>query len=406
MKNTIISVVVSLVVCSVLLVAAFNMPSKYLSIKHWFGDYTLGATLLTVLTSDNVADFPSVYNTNNATLNLRKPDLSDLYSTTTSQFAWTTLSSLATVGTITSGTWNGTAIQPPYGGTGSTTLTANMILIGNGTSPIKSTPVQGANGEFLGMSGGVPTWLPAGTDQTANYTWTGTHGFQATTTQSRFCLGSFCFASPTLQMATSTALGVGTTTVNTGSQAYLAPLNFSRTLEASTTLPSLAGSSNESTLWGSYIPADTLCTFGGCNGSIVVKIRGTADCHGQGGFHIYLYYGSVTVPVAGADDICKNDLGRAGFELEAVLVATSTNNQRGTIFAKNTGKMSNTSSSALGGFDLMATTTPTNFTSNASGYVTTNAGVQQQLRITAKFDTSNANNAVIPWLGTLEVIKP
>lgn len=46
--------------------------------------------------------------------------------------AVTTLSSLASVGTITTGTWNGSTIGVAYGGTGATTLTG--VLKGNGTS--------------------------------------------------------------------------------------------------------------------------------------------------------------------------------------------------------------------------------------------------------------------------------
>lgn len=46
--------------------------------------------------------------------------------------AVTTLSSLSSVGTITTGTWNGSTIGVAYGGTGATTLTG--ILKGNGTS--------------------------------------------------------------------------------------------------------------------------------------------------------------------------------------------------------------------------------------------------------------------------------
>lgn len=46
--------------------------------------------------------------------------------------AVTTLSSLASIGTITTGTWNGSTIGVAYGGTGATTLTG--ILKGNGTS--------------------------------------------------------------------------------------------------------------------------------------------------------------------------------------------------------------------------------------------------------------------------------
>jgi hypothetical protein len=46
------------------------------------------------------------------------------------------LSSLTSVGTIASGTWNGTAITVPYGGTGLATLTSNVIYKGNGTSAL------------------------------------------------------------------------------------------------------------------------------------------------------------------------------------------------------------------------------------------------------------------------------
>jgi hypothetical protein len=46
--------------------------------------------------------------------------------------AVTTLSSLASVGTITTGTWNGSTVGVAYGGTGATTLTG--VLKGNGTS--------------------------------------------------------------------------------------------------------------------------------------------------------------------------------------------------------------------------------------------------------------------------------
>src|SRR5207245_1709917 len=43
-------------------------------------------------------------------------------------------SSLSAVDTITTGTWNATAIDAAHGGTGSTTLAANNVLLGNGTS--------------------------------------------------------------------------------------------------------------------------------------------------------------------------------------------------------------------------------------------------------------------------------
>ena len=57
----------------------------------------------------------------------------------------TTLAGLASIGTITSGTWQGSTISAQYGGTGSTTLTG--ILKGNGTGAVK-TAVGGTDYEF------------------------------------------------------------------------------------------------------------------------------------------------------------------------------------------------------------------------------------------------------------------
>ena len=68
----------------------------------------------------------------------------------------TTLSSLAGVGTITSGVWNGTAIDVARGGTGLATLTANGVILGNGiSSPTFVTP--GTSGNVLTSNG--TTWV-------------------------------------------------------------------------------------------------------------------------------------------------------------------------------------------------------------------------------------------------------
>lgn len=61
-------------------------------------------------------------------------------------------SSLTTVGTIGSGVWQGTVITPTYGGTGLSTLTANSVIIGNGTSaPTFVAP--SSNGNILVSNG-------------------------------------------------------------------------------------------------------------------------------------------------------------------------------------------------------------------------------------------------------------
>ena len=51
---------------------------------------------------------------------------------------WAGTSSITTLGSITSGSWNGSTIAVNRGGTGTTTLADNKLLIGNGTSAIQT----------------------------------------------------------------------------------------------------------------------------------------------------------------------------------------------------------------------------------------------------------------------------
>jgi hypothetical protein len=67
--------------------------------------------------------------------------------------AVTALSSLATVGTITSGTWNGTIINPTYGGTGINNGSRTITLSGNLTT-------SGANNLTLTTTGATNVTLP------------------------------------------------------------------------------------------------------------------------------------------------------------------------------------------------------------------------------------------------------
>ena len=62
--------------------------------------------------------------------------------------AYTGDSSLVTVGTVASGTWNGSTVAVAYGGTGATSLTDGGILLGSGTGAVTATAVL-ADGEIL-----------------------------------------------------------------------------------------------------------------------------------------------------------------------------------------------------------------------------------------------------------------
>jgi len=75
-----------------------------------------------------------------------------------------TLSSLTSVGTITTGTWNATPVTPTYGGTGLATLTAHAVMLGEGTSNVAFATIgtagrllidqgSGADPAFEAMSG-------------------------------------------------------------------------------------------------------------------------------------------------------------------------------------------------------------------------------------------------------------
>jgi hypothetical protein len=70
----------------------------------------------------------------------------------------------SSVGTVTSGTWNGTTIAVANGGTGATTLTANGVLIGNGTSAVSA----GANISYSTSTLTVPIINSTDTSQSTS----------------------------------------------------------------------------------------------------------------------------------------------------------------------------------------------------------------------------------------------
>lgn len=95
---------------------------------------------------------------------------------------------ITTLGTITSGTWNGTAITVPRGGTGLTSATSATILIGNASNGWTQGTPTGSNGITITMGSGTfnisnvynPAWqtLVDG----ATITWTVANGANSTVT--------------------------------------------------------------------------------------------------------------------------------------------------------------------------------------------------------------------------------
>jgi len=65
--------------------------------------------------------------------------------------------SITTVGTITSGTWNATTVAATYGGTGVSSYTTGDILYADSSSTLTKL-AAGANGTVLQIRSGVPVW--------------------------------------------------------------------------------------------------------------------------------------------------------------------------------------------------------------------------------------------------------
>ncbi len=119
------------------------------------------------------------------------------------------------------------------GGTGSTTLSTNQVLLGNGTSPVKSS-IQGTNGQYFVYLNGIPTWTTgsstaAGTVtsiattfpvQGGPITTTGTLTFGGLSTTSPFTIGGLAAIGQDQRLlysiSTSTLSGSGVVSVTAG----------------------------------------------------------------------------------------------------------------------------------------------------------------------------------------------
>ena len=111
---------------------------------------------------------------------------------------------MTSVGTIATGTWNGTTIAIANGGTGATTKTAafNALspmttegdIIYGGTSGTGTRLAKGTDGQVLTLASGVPTWTSGVsiiTSKSASYTLTTSDNYVIATS------GSITFTLPT-----------------------------------------------------------------------------------------------------------------------------------------------------------------------------------------------------------------
>jgi hypothetical protein len=109
------------------------------------GTFTAGAGLSLTGNEFNVGG-----TANRITVNTDTVDIASTYVGQTS---------ITTLGTIATGTWNATTIAVAYGGTGLTTATSRGIIYGNGTSAMGVTSASSIDGSFLREdASGNPYW--------------------------------------------------------------------------------------------------------------------------------------------------------------------------------------------------------------------------------------------------------
>jgi len=154
-------------------------------------DSVLGATSITTINAtDKIKDSRTTINDNFTSLNYNKieiattslPNITTLAGLTTAN-ALNSASSLTTIGTIGTGIWNGTAIGVGYGGTGTTSPTQYLVMLGDGSNGLVVASSTGTSGQFLTSNGAgaYPSWQSSSVNLSDNYMWTGMHIFNGST---------------------------------------------------------------------------------------------------------------------------------------------------------------------------------------------------------------------------------
>ena len=167
------NIITSIIIASSLIIGAFNIPSHYLNLDNLFGSDQLGLALTDITTSTKVSAYPAIQTANNSLL---ETDINALEATTTMSLL-TSLPNQTITGTIATGVWEGTGIDVARQGTGTTSPTADQVILGNGASGFKVVAGFGTSGQFLtsGGAGTPPTWATGSVDETADFNWTGTN---------------------------------------------------------------------------------------------------------------------------------------------------------------------------------------------------------------------------------------
>lgn len=292
------------------------VPMQWLSIS----EPTLGTSITTINATDTLKDSRAVINSNFANLNADKLESGSTAAALT-----------ITSGTITSGTIGTLSLTNPLsvssGGTGSSTLSLNQLLLGNGTNNVKTPLGWGTSGQFLQSAGfgSPPAWSNASVDLAANYNWTGFHDFNAgvrlmgtSSIQASFAekltINGLDYAFPLSHRATSSPLvsdGAGNLSWGVWTVLFASGSSGSTALTATTTLETL------------FIPANTLRSS---NSMLRLTVNGF-NAAPSGSCYFQVDYGTGFATSTMGWVFAGGSGAREGATLISSISATSTSNQ-------------------------------------------------------------------------------
>lgn len=312
-----LNIIASSLLTIAILIAGFNTATmdslKYLTSEYWSGD--LGS--FTQLTStDKMSAFPTTYNANLA---------KTIEVGTTTIPSVTTLSALSSIGTITNGVWNATAIPVNKGGTGTTSPSTYMVMLGNGANGLTMASTTGTTGQFLTSAGAgaYPTWTTSSIDEGLDYTFTGNNTFTGDTTLASTSATSFTSATTTttnLVVLGGNISGLSTSTLYTatGSHTWTKPYGAKKVFVE---------------LWGA-----------GASGARADNSTNDAGGGGGGEYAYFIYDGTqipstatIIIGTGGAGVSSANTSGNAGGNTSFGGIATSTGGTGGNVAAGSTG---------------------------------------------------------------------
>lgn len=95
--------------------------------------------------------------------------------------------SITTLGTVNTGTWNATAIATTHGGTGLTAYTTGDTLYTSATNVLSALAI-GSTGNILTVAGGIPSWAPPATFSRVNIQTFTSSGTYTPTSGMKYCI--------------------------------------------------------------------------------------------------------------------------------------------------------------------------------------------------------------------------